>query len=130
MQYRFEAKINTEGRLKLKDPLSFDHYIRKMKGDVTVTVGYAKKYRTTPQSNYYWGEIVTTMVNITGYTKEECHDILKYKFLSDTEDDAYGLRRTRSTSTLSTSEMSMYNQKARVWINQMFDVLVEPPRGY
>lgn len=45
--------------------------------------GYApsNKKRSNPQNKYYWGCVVQILSDETGYTKDEIHEIIKYKFL-------------------------------------------------
>ena len=46
-----------------------------------ITFSTDKPSRSLNQNNYYWGVVIEKLSEKLGYTKDEMHDILKFKFL-------------------------------------------------
>lgn len=74
-----------------------------------------KKYRSIYQNRYYW-MIITMIGNDIGNTKDEMHDILKFKFLkAEKVDENTGeiFPYIRDSSDLSTVEFEDYLSEIR-----------------
>jgi len=69
------------------------------------------KSRTLSQNNWYW-EVITIIGNELGYDKNEMHECFKFTFLSD---EKKGLFACKSTTELSTKEMSDYFEQIYRW---------------
>lgn len=82
----------------------------------TVEISAEKKRRSLNQNNYYWGEVIEMLSEYTGYTPNEMHDALRWKFLR--KQTPTGLDFPRSTSALTTSEFEDYLSQIRVWAAQ------------
>lgn len=81
-------------------------HLEKMEGKPFVLeLSAKKKYRSDNQNKYYWGVIIPIIQEYTGYTKDEVHDFLKVKFLTDKSGK---IPRIKSTSDLSTIEFERY----------------------
>jgi|WetSurMetagenome_2_1015567.scaffolds.fasta_scaffold35825_5 hypothetical protein len=90
------------------------------------------KQRTILQNDYYWGGIVKPIMDWTGYTKNEVHEILGSEFLI-----AYKLINgkekpyIRSTTDLNTAEFSEYSENCRLWVGKEFpDLYIMTPDEY
>mgnify|MGYP001561316969 FL=1 len=73
--------------------------------------------RTSPQNRYYWGVVIPILCGHTGFTHDEIHEILKYKFLhreSITKNEEK-FERSASTTELTTIEFNEYVQNIVVW---------------
>lgn len=91
-----------------------------------VEVYRIKCLRTLAQNRYYW-KLLEYIEKKTGHTKDELHELLKYKFLSENVDipipggdekikfpDSKYLR-IKSTRELSTAEFGEYIEKIKRW---------------
>lgn len=77
--------------------------------EVIVHVERRRKKRSKEQQGYYWGLVLPSISEWTGYTPEELHEIFKVKFLKEkklwrgTE-----IVTSRSTTVLTTNEFAEY----------------------
>ena len=71
-----------KGKLTLHDRNSFNEFISKSEGDVSVFVKSIPKTRSPQQNNYYW-MIVKSVAKEIGYTEDEMHEVVKVKFKID-----------------------------------------------
>ena len=85
-----------------------------------------KNTRSTRQNKYYWGVVIDMVSKETGYTPEEAHEAMKFKFLSVFDADRQ-LRRVRSTSSLDTAEMEEYLANIRKWGDEYLKVYIPNP---
>lgn len=102
------------GKLTFERPDLFQKFIKAMKnGRKMVTVKDYKKPRSTEQNKYYWGVVVKILADEFGYENPmDCHQSLRDEFLLIQEKP---LRKTRSTTSLSTVEMEEYLARIRMW---------------
>lgn len=79
----FSGQVSDRGQLLLDDPaLVLARLLRMFKGKrVDVVVTREKKQRSDSQNKYYWSMVVPIFSEITGYEKDEAHDVLKAMFL-------------------------------------------------
>jgi hypothetical protein len=97
--------------------------------------GYStdKKIRSNNQNKYYWGVIIPKLSELTGYTKDEIHEILKFKFLSSSlkiwnksgEFDSYGI--LKSTTDLDTKEFETFLSEVREWASIRLNCFIPEP---
>jgi hypothetical protein len=92
--------------------------------EVKVLISRAKKNRSNPQNNYLRGVVYPLISENTGYTNEEVHDAMKYKFLM-TEDSP--LVRVRSTASLSTIEFEAYLEQIKTWASSELGIVIPNP---
>ena len=86
-----------------------------------------KKKRSNPQNAYYWGILIKEIANETGYTPEETHAKLAYKFLLVKEGSQPFVR---STTSLKTAEMEEYNENVRRWASDFLSLYLPLPNEY
>ena len=90
------------------------------------------KNRSNPQNKYYWGVIVQTLSDELGYTRNEIHDLIKYRFLS-TPDIVKGrtgqvmLQRTKSTTELDTKSFESLMSEIREWASIELGIYLPEP---
>lgn len=99
-----------------------------MEGDVVLTVKRPVKDRSNQQNKYYFKVVVGILSEMTGYSKEEMHDALREKFLSEMS-DSHGLTRIRSTTDLSTVEFESYLSNIRQWASVELDCFIPDPNS-
>lgn len=77
-----------------------------------------KKQRSSNQNRYYFGVVIPCLSEHTGFTVNEMHEVLKYKFLKGwktlkTKKYYVEAEYVRSTTDLNTSEFEDYMTKVR-----------------
>lgn len=104
---------------------------------VVLTVGEFKSKRTNPQNRYYFGVVVVLIaaaLKEAGWepatcTKEVVHEMLKREFLTVDEHvkDGVFLKRTRSTTELTTEEFSTYIEHCARFAAENLSVTIPAP---
>jgi hypothetical protein len=84
------------------------------------------KQRSNPENRYYWGVVIALLSDLTGFSDEEMHEILKKRFLSKTVliHDSNGMicetvEIGKSTARLTTIEFEDYLSKIREWASTL-----------
>lgn len=112
----FIAKVE-KGKLVFEAPIRFTNHLRQFEGQkVEIEVKKLRSQRSSNQNSYYWAIIIELLyqhLKETGHTREEIHEICKFKFLRKYSED--GLEFVRSTTSLNTSEMETYLEDIRRW---------------
>ena len=89
-----------------------------------------KNRRSINQNRYYFGVVLETISQATGFFPDELHDILKRKFnpkikvLRQTGEE---LLIGGTTTELNTEEFEKYLENIRIWALSELDVLVPLP---
>ena len=108
----------------------FRQYIKSLSdGRYYVTVSSKRPSRTNLQNRYYWSVVVKTLSDELGYTPEEMHDVLRYKFLgtSQVEFSSEKITRINSTTKLNTTEMEDYMSQIRMWASSEMNIQIPLP---
>ena len=131
---KFRAIIN-RSRSKVwpivydSDLVKFHGWLDKFKDDTHVFVTIEKitvrKLRSVKQNRYYWGIIIKILCKEIGYSKEEMHEALKYKFLR--YENVTGLPTVLSTTNLSTIEQESYHAQIRRWAAIDMGIVIPKP---
>jgi len=102
-------------------------------GFVELIIRLAGK-RTSKQSRYYWGAIIPIVqdgLKAVGVTmsKDQTHELLKYKFLKREfiTSDGDILQSVGSTTELSTIEFSEYKESIQQWASEYLNIIVPDP---
>lgn len=95
------------------------------------------RIRSLPENRYYFGVVVKIISDELGYTREEVHEILKQKFLSEviflkTKESVKEIRIPRSTTNLKTVEFEEYLSSIRQWASMELSIYIPTPNenGY
>lgn len=118
----FRGKIEN-GKLILDSREGMEKYVAGLKGEVLVIIKKAKKIRSNKQNKYYWGVIIKTLGEFTGYEPEEMHNALKWKFLKIENNN---LPSVRSTAKLSTLEFMTYIEQIIRFAAELGVVISDP----
>lgn len=113
------------GTLTLHNLTRFKNYLKSIEGEVEVAIGKPKRLRTLQQNKYYWGVVLEVLYKQSevGYTREEWHNALKFKFLRKE-----GLLPTvESTTKLTTLEFEDYLDRIRQWAIEFLDCTIPLP---
>lgn len=130
MTNRFVGTVSADGRLELANRAGFRALLKHLAGKaVVLTLGQRTKRRSDNQHRYYFGVVVTIIAEELGYTKEELHEALKWKFLRLEAEPEKGrsLETVRSTTVLSTGEFERYLDDIRIWAATELGVVVPLP---
>lgn len=130
MRIKHYGNIDELGKLHLSNPDSFKSELKKLAGRrVYILVDEERPNRSNNQNSYYWGVVLKLISEHTGYTPEELHDILKYKFLG--VEDKKILNETvkvlKSTTKLNTLQFEEYLQRVRDWAQTKLNVFIPLP---
>lgn len=93
----------------------------------------ADKGRSTPQNRYYWGCVIQTLSDELGYTRDEIHDIIKYKFLKESriikgrDGKALQLEVSGSTAKLDTKQFEELMTQIRIWASRDLNIYIKEP---
>jgi len=102
---------------------NIDNFINKIKNlDFTklwrVEVNEYKHNRSIEQNKRLW-KLYTALGDYFGYTPEEMHELLKFKFLSEEKEiKNEKVTHIKSTATLNTEEMAEYQKQIQWWASQ------------
>lgn len=96
---------------------------------VVVEIKAQRQRRSLSQNGYYWGVIIPFLCEATGYTAEEMHDALKWKFLRRVPDGdlGEGLATVGSTAGLSTKEFEIFTAAVREWASRDLECYIPEP---
>ena len=109
------AGVIDKGKLILNNPSMYEDYLKTLVGEVELTVSKVRKPRSNQENSYYWAVIIEILREHIGYTSEEMHEALKWKFLKRHGEKVYQLPTIRSTTDLSTVEFENYMSEIREW---------------
>jgi len=113
-----------DGKLKLVQQDLFRKYLYSLRGEVEVIVRKWKKRRSDNQNKYYWGVVIPILCETLGYSNDEIHEALKWKFLRNKEREK--LPTVKSTTGLSTIEFKNYIDEIVQWSAQE-DIIIPDP---
>ena len=85
--------------------------------------------RTIPQNRYYWGVVIAILAEEFGYTKDECHEALRYQFLRIPGEN--GLPdKILHTSDLDTIAFNEYLENIRRWALIEYGIYIPEPNEF
>lgn len=118
-----------DGKIRTNNPAMFESVLRGFKDHFLIIIEPYRKTRSGQQNRYYWGVVIERLSNHTGFTKDEMHEVLKYKFLSFEKESRDGQKFivTRSTVSLDTKEMEDYLESVRRWAAQDLNCDIPEP---
>ena len=118
------------GKLQKNVSLKIASELKQFEGKrVEIKIQKLKSTRSQQQNRYWWA-IVTILSNEIGYTKEELHDILKFKFLKKSkvvEGTGEILEYLGSTAKLNKSEFADLTTDLIRWSAETFNVVLPQP---
>lgn len=124
MKSKFIAEAQN-GILLFHNEVAYIDHIRSLTGKVAVTVEPYRATRSDRQNRYYWAVVVELLASELGYTKDEMHEALKWKFLRIERD----LPTVKSTSKLNTKEMEEYHAQIRMWASAELGIFIPDPNS-
>ena len=120
----------TNGRLQKSTANAIRSDLAGFEGKrVEITISRAKSKRSTLQNALYW-VYVTILADELGYTKQEMHDVIKYKFLKYEkvfEKTGEILMTFGSTTQLSRSDFADLIDELQRWAAESLGVVLPEP---
>jgi len=98
-------------------------------GEFEVTICKKSKHRSTQQNRWWWC-CVTILSNELGYSKDQMHEICKFKFLKhELVDEKTGevFEYLKSTTELTTTEFSTLIESLIQWSAETFNCVLPYP---
>ncbi len=130
----------TERIIDMNNPrqrVTFINLLRELRGSYRITIVKHRPRRSDRQLRYYWPCFVHEFGKYLrgqgeAYTDDQCHEMLKHKFLRQTFIDPHGeaCDYTRSTSDLTTTEFNEYLDACAAWLSDVFGIVVPEPSEY
>ena len=119
----FTGKI-IKGKIVWDNKTTLVDYIRGIEDGTKVEVEITETpdVRTNKQNKLWWSWM-KIIGNELGYSKNEIHDILKYKFLLREEiNDGETTQHLKSTATLTKTEFNKLTQDVFFWANDTLNI--------
>lgn len=115
-------------QLSFHDPESVTSLLGEHEGEVVeVEIKTRKKNRSVQQNSYYWGVVLKTISDYTGYETEDLHNHFKYHFLKK---KVGNLDTFKSTTMLDSREFSDYIDKIIRFSSQVLGLAIPSPEDY
>jgi hypothetical protein len=127
----FGKKIDGKFKFDRGEENRYHAYLYKYKNgaEMFLVLGHKTKatVRSAQQNRYYWGVVVDLLSVHTGYTPDEMHEALKWKFLIIHRD---GLPDTvKSTAKLTIYEFMEYIDNIQKWAARDMGCVIPDPDG-
>ena len=115
------------GKVNFRLPMEWAKHVRTHEGlEVEVTLRKIRTQRSLKQNRAYFGLIVSAIADHCGYTKDEAHEALAFKFLRLGEPDAL-LPTRRSTADLTTKEFTDYQEQVKRFAAEELGLFIPDP---
>jgi hypothetical protein len=85
-----------------------------------------KEIRSIQQNRYYHGVVLDIICDYTGIAKPLLHENLRDTLIDDTIGE-YGLKRKKSSATLTTKQFEEYTESIRRWAAIFLNVVIPEP---
>lgn len=121
-----------KGKLRLSEAArqQLDHCVASFADGtlLELSVKEARRTRSHQANRYYWGVVVPLIGEHLGYTNDEMHEALKYKFLrTEAECAASDLPKIRSTASLDVKEFGTFLETVITWAGSEFGLNIPGP---
>src|SRR5574343_332589 len=118
-----------QGKLILSNREQFSADIKKFEGkNFYLVADEEKQTRSNNQNSYYWGVVLKILADELGYTIDEMHEVLKYKFLPKKEIDIKGEKvKIGSSAKLKTDEFEKYLEEIRIFASTSLGITIPLP---
>ena len=120
----WRGNIDDNGKLTLYQQNLFKKYLFSLRGEYELILRKWKHRRSDNQNKYYWGVVIPILCETLGYSNDEMHEALKWKFLRNREREK--LPTVKSTTSLSTVEFKNYIDEIVQWSAQEGTIIPDP----
>lgn len=123
----FYARVSRESKVVFDDPLAWAHHVGMWRGQpVEVTLRKRRTQRSLQSNRYYFGVVIAAIAEHCGYTKDEAHEAVAWKFLQCGEPDAK-LPKRLSTAELSSDAFREYVETVKRFAATELGIYVPDP---
>ena len=112
------------GKLILNNERRFNDNLNIFEGEeIEIRIKVRTNNRSNEQNSLYW-KWINIMSEETGFTKEEMHELIKYKFLKRTSINNNGIEevKLKSTTTLTVKEFTKLMENILYWSNNTLNI--------
>ena len=112
------------GKLILNNERRFNDNLNIFEGEeIEIRIKVRTNNRTIQQNSLYW-KWINIMSEETGFTKEEMHELIKYKFLKRTSINNNGVEevKLKSTTSLTVKEFTKLMDDVLYWSNNTLNI--------
>ena len=112
------------GKLILNNERRFNDNLNIFEGEeIEIRIKVRTNNRTIEQNSLYW-KWINIMSEETGFTKEEMHELIKYKFLKRTSINNNGVEevKLKSTTSLTVKEFTKLMDDVLYWSNNTLNI--------
>jgi len=125
----FGKKVNGKFTFNRGEENRYHAYLYKLKDGCEMFMVLGNKtnatVRSEQQNRYYWGVVVDLLAVNTGYTPDEMHEALKFKFLRVRREKLPDT--VRSTARLTKDEFCEYIEGIQRWAAVEMGVVIPDP---
>ena len=111
-------------KLILNNERTFNDNLNIFEGEeIEIRIKVRTNNRTIEQNSLYW-KWINIMSEETGFTKEEMHELIKYKFLKRTSINNNGVEevKLKSTTSLTVKEFTKLMDDVLYWSNNTLNI--------
>ena len=112
------------GKLILNNERRFNDNLNIFEGEeIEIRIKVRTNNRSNEQNSLYW-KWINIMSEEIGFTKEEMHELIKYKFLKRTSINNNGVEevKLKSTTTLTVKEFTKLMDDILYWSNNTLNI--------
>ena len=121
------GRVDKDGKVSFTSPLAWGREVQALRGkEIEVTIRPRRTQRSPKQNRAYFGLIVEAVAEHCGYTKDEAHEALAWKFLREGELDAM-LPTRKSTASLTTKEFEDYTAQVKQFAAEELNLFIPDP---
>lgn len=115
-------------------------YLQEISGlqqdkEYTIVIRVKRKPRSNGQNKYYWGIVVPQVLRglkeagFNVFSKDDAHDIIKFKFLKVNLENDSGefVESFKSTKEMSTSEFKEFIEHLQIWASEYLNQYIPSP---
>ena len=118
-------KIKQLIKIFINEGFFSDIAIDGLTSNIIQTIKYSK--RSMNENNYYWAVIVKILGDHFGYTPEEMHEALKFKFLRIENPGKPTTVRSTASEDFTTIDAETYYENIRRWAAIEYGVVIPLP---
>jgi hypothetical protein len=120
----FSGKIE-KGKVLLDNPNRYLVHLSRLEGKrIELVLRKERETRSNNQNSYMWGVVYEILSQHLGYTPEEIHEVMKFKFLRSFKNE---LEYVKSTTKLNTTEMETYLENIRRFAATELNCIIPNP---
>ncbi len=120
----------TDGKMQRNTAANIAQFVKQFEGKrLEISIGKLKSKRSEQQNRYWWA-LMTILGAELGYSKEECHEICKFKFLKrEKVHEATGeiFEYIASTTELNKSEFADMTSELHRWSADSLGIVLPLP---